>query len=139
MPFPGLSSLRYLCAFSTAAINAYPASLFSAFQVTFRLLESSSFISLKTELIQVLHAELHSSGASLVQAHSALKSLGTFRLIAHWTIPSFAEQPSRCYNFGGSIHADVAKLADAPDLGSGTRKGVKVQVLSSAPYIKRCA
>jgi hypothetical protein len=29
--------------------------------------------------------------------------------------------------------ADVAKLADAPDLGSGSRKGVKVQVLSSAP------
>jgi hypothetical protein len=27
----------------------------------------------------------------------------------------------------------VAKLADAPDLGSGSRKGVKVQVLSSAP------
>jgi hypothetical protein len=29
--------------------------------------------------------------------------------------------------------ADVAKLADAPDLGSGSRKGVEVQVLSSAP------
>jgi hypothetical protein len=30
--------------------------------------------------------------------------------------------------------ADVAKLADAPDLGSGFRKEVKVQVLSSAPF-----
>ncbi len=33
--------------------------------------------------------------------------------------------------------ADVAKLADAPDLGSGSRKGVKVQVLSSAPTLKK--
>src|SRR5271157_1124418 len=29
--------------------------------------------------------------------------------------------------------ADVAKLADALDLGSSSREGVKVQVLSSAP------
>ena len=36
------------------------------------------------------------------------------------------------YNPGG--RADVAKLADAPDLGSGFRKEVKVQVLSSAPF-----
>src|SRR5262249_1852257 len=28
-----------------------------------------------------------------------------------------------------SCPADVAKLADAPDLGSGSRKGVEVQVL----------
>ena len=31
--------------------------------------------------------------------------------------------------------ADVAKLADAPDLGSGFRKEVEVQVLSSAPLL----
>ena len=33
----------------------------------------------------------------------------------------------------GARRADVAKLADAPDLGSGSRKGVLVQVQSSAP------
>jgi hypothetical protein len=31
--------------------------------------------------------------------------------------------------------ADVAELADALDLGSSARKGVEVQVLSSAPLI----
>ena len=31
------------------------------------------------------------------------------------------------------VFADVAKLADALDLGSSSRKGVEVQVLSSAP------
>ena len=31
------------------------------------------------------------------------------------------------------IFADVAKLADALDLGSSSREGVEVQVLSSAP------
>ena len=31
------------------------------------------------------------------------------------------------------LWAHVAELADAPDLGSGTRKGVEVQVLSCAP------
>ena len=30
-------------------------------------------------------------------------------------------------------HADVAELADALDSGSSSRKGVEVQVLSSAP------
>jgi hypothetical protein len=33
------------------------------------------------------------------------------------------------------IFADVAKLADALDLGSSSREGVEVQVLSSAPII----
>ncbi len=39
------------------------------------------------------------------------------------------------YNSGCSIttYADVAELADAHDSGSCTRKGVEVQVLSSAP------
>ena len=32
-----------------------------------------------------------------------------------------------------SADADVAELADALDLGSSSRKGVEVQVLSSAP------
>ena len=32
-------------------------------------------------------------------------------------------------------HADVAELADALDSGSSSRKGVEVQVLSSAPTI----
>ena len=31
------------------------------------------------------------------------------------------------------MHADVAELVDALDLGSSARKGVEVQVLSSAP------
>ena len=35
-----------------------------------------------------------------------------------------------CYN--AEVFADVAELADAPDLGSGAH-GVQVQVLSSAP------
>ena len=34
-------------------------------------------------------------------------------------------------NHLGSLHADVAELADAPDLGSGV-PDVQVQVLSSA-------
>ena len=33
--------------------------------------------------------------------------------------------------------AGVAELADAPDSGSGTRKGVEVQVLSSAMGYKK--
>ena len=36
---------------------------------------------------------------------------------------------------GQSTHADVAELADALDSGSSARKGVEVQVLSSALVI----
>src|SRR3569833_2677156 len=43
----------------------------------------------------------------------------------------------RCYNLNVGPHADVAKLADAPDLGSGPRERVEVQVLSSAPRAGR--
>lgn len=32
--------------------------------------------------------------------------------------------------------AGVAELVDAPDLGSGSRKGVEVRVLSPAPYFE---
>jgi hypothetical protein len=39
-----------------------------------------------------------------------------------------------CYQLTENArHAGVAKLADALDLGSSSRKGVEVQVLSSAP------
>ncbi len=38
-----------------------------------------------------------------------------------------------------AARADVAKLADAPDLGSGFRKEVEVQVLSSAPLYESSA
>src|ERR1019366_6577081 len=41
--------------------------------------------------------------------------------------------PPRHHAIIPSARADVAKLADALDLGSSSRKGVKVQVLSSAP------
>jgi hypothetical protein len=40
--------------------------------------------------------------------------------------------PSLC-PFGGASPAGVAKLADAPDLGSGARKGVRVRFPSPAP------
>jgi hypothetical protein len=33
------------------------------------------------------------------------------------------------------LHASVAKLADAPALGAGSRKGMEVQVLSLAPQL----
>jgi hypothetical protein len=36
------------------------------------------------ELVQVLHADLHSSAASLFQAHPALESLCPFGLAPHW-------------------------------------------------------
>ena len=44
------------------------------------------------------------------------------------------------FSFFGLCYADVAELADAPDLGSGTY-GVQVQVLSSAETrkIKDCS
>ena len=45
--------------------------------------------------------------------------------------PASVRLARRCYNRGR--FADVAKPADAPDLGSGFRKEVEVQVLSSAP------
>jgi hypothetical protein len=34
-----------------------------------------------------------------------------------------------------SLHAEVAKLADALDSGSSARKGVRVQIPASAPHI----
>jgi hypothetical protein len=40
------------------------------------------------------------------------------------------------YVFVAEPFADVAKLADALDLGSSSRKGVGVQVPSSAPIIQ---
>ena len=36
-----------------------------------------------------------------------------------------------------SLHAEVVELVDTPGSGSGPRKGVKVRVLSSAPFYKR--
>ena len=51
--------------------------------------------------------------------------------------PRFHSQqlrPAPRARIGAIPRADVAKLADAPDLGSGFRKEVKVQVLSSAPF-----
>src|SRR5258708_29205084 len=41
----------------------------------------------------------------------------------------------RCHVITKAI-ADVAKMGEGPDLGCGSRKGVKVQVLSSAPMQK---
>ncbi len=46
---------------------------------------------------------------------------------------SFGCYPGLVRNESSARLADVAKLADAPDLGSGSREGVGVQVPSSAP------
>jgi hypothetical protein len=47
IPLPGLLSWPYPCALSTAEISLYFASVSSAFHASFRLLDSSSLISLK--------------------------------------------------------------------------------------------
>ena len=52
----------------------------------------------QTELVHVLHTELHSSEASPLQAHSALESLPDLGLVAHWN-PSATSGSSRVGQF----------------------------------------
>src|SRR5438093_3995938 len=79
-----------------------------------------------------------SSRISEVIADSCQPSALSFQLSA------FSSQPSavscqlsaislRCYTFTQCVPAKVAELADAPDLGSGSRKAMGVQVPPFAP------
>ena len=61
-----------------------------------------------------------------------------FSLINWKTIPKISE---KYYNHGIGVlaHAEMAELADAPDLGSGILTDVGVQLPLSAPFLIQIA
>jgi hypothetical protein len=61
-----------------------------------------------------------------------LGRLRTATVTLRWSGPDLRLASARGVTYKSANRAEVAELADAPASGAGARKGVEVQVLSSA-------